>query len=354
MVIDLLKNLISIDSSTIIGGNIAVDFCGKWLAEQGLEVSFFENNGYRMLVSEIGEGDSTLVLNGHVDVVAGSPRQFTPMEEGGRLYGRGSADMKAGVAAMMATFAKLTSRKLGCKLQLQIVSDEEIGGMNCTGFLVENGYRGDFVICAEPTGLGIANQAKGILRVDITAYGKAAHGSRPWEGVNAIEVAYDVYRQVLDLPFAKESSEYYQSPSINLAKIEAGNAYNVVPDECRMGFDIRYLPGQNHEEILRQIGSINGIEVVPGLHAEPIHTARSHPFLLGLADIVSRQTGEEAVFFGQHGSADTVFFAKYGIPAIEFGPDGDNWHGEDEYVDINSVLQFEKILIELACSGKIT
>lgn len=353
MVIDLLKNLIAIDSSTVLGANNAVDFCGKWLRERGLKVSFYENNGYKMLVSEIGEGEHTLILNGHVDVVAGSPRQFTPLEKDGRIYGRGSADMKAGVAAMMAAFAQLSTREPGCKVQLQIVSDEEIGGMNCSGFLVENGYRGDFVICGEPTGLRIANQAKGILRMDITVFGKSAHGSRPWEGINAIEKAYDVYQQILDLPFAKEHSEYYESPSINLAKIKAGSAYNVVSDECKLGFDIRYLPTQNKDEIIRQIGGINGIEAVPGMSAAPINTSRNHPLLQRLADIVGRETGQEASFFGQHGTADTVYFAKYGIPAVEFGPGGGNWHGEDEFVEIDTVHAFEKILIELGNSGKI-
>ncbi|WP_053365265.1 M20 family metallopeptidase [Bacillus sp. FJAT-27245] len=353
MVLKLLNDLISIDSSSVDGANEAVRFCGDWLRENGLPVSFFENNGYRMLVSEIGSGDFTLVLNGHVDVVAAKAAQFIPYERDGKIFGRGSADMKAGVAAMMSALARLNGRELRIKVQLQIVSDEEIGGFNCTGYLVENGYRGDFAICGEPTGLGIANQAKGVLRTDILATGKPAHGSRPWEGVNAIEKAYGVYREILNLPFACESSDYYEKPSINLAKINAGGAYNVVPDQCMMGFDIRYLPGQDKDEILRQISGIDDVQLIPGMFSKPIDTDRNHPFLQLLGDVVQRYTALPAHYFGQHGSADTVFFAKYGIPAIEFGPAGGDWHGDEEYVEIESVLAFRNILVELALSDRL-
>ncbi|WP_342771998.1 M20 family metallopeptidase [Neobacillus piezotolerans] len=349
----LLNDLISINSSSVEGANSAVSFCGNWLGENGLPVSFFENNGYTMLVSEIGSGDFTLVLNGHVDVVAATPGQFIPFERDGKIYGRGSADMKAGIAAMMAALARLNGRDLGIKVQLQIVSDEEIGGFNCTGFLVENGYRGDFAICGEPTGLGIANQAKGVLRGDILVTGKPAHGSRPWEGVNAIEKAYGIYREILNLPFAGESSDYYEKPSINLAKINADGAYNVVPAQCKMGFDIRYLPSQDKEEIIQQISGVEGVQFFPGMISNPVNTDRSHPLLQILGEIVQRHTGREADYFGQHGSADTVFFAKYGIPAIEFGPAGGNWHGDEEYVEIESVLAFQNILVELASSDRL-
>ncbi|WP_043930917.1 M20 family metallopeptidase [Bacillus sp. EB01] len=349
MVLNLLKTLISIDSSTIPGANEAVEFCGNWLKSHGMEVNFLENNGRKMLVTEVGSGEFTLVLNGHVDIVAGKHGQFFPYESNGKLYGRGSADMKAGVAAMMAAIVELKQYKLGIKVQLQIVSDEETGGENCSGFLSESGYRGDFVICGEPTGLRIAIQAKGILRTDITVPGKSAHGSRPWEGINAIEQAYEIFKQIKDLRFAKESSEYYMHPSINLAKVAAGDAYNVVPDECTIGLDIRYLPGQNPEEILEQIKGISPeISVVSGWQADPINTDPKHPFLNHLDRVIKRHPGRETVYFGQHGSADTVYFAKHGIPAIEFGPSGANWHGDEEYVEIESVFAFRNILVELA------
>ncbi|SFC87101.1 succinyl-diaminopimelate desuccinylase [Bacillus sp. OV322] len=348
MLEDLLKKLISIDSSTKEGANEAVEYCSLWLSEQGLPVSQFENNGHKMLVCSIGSGEKTLIFNGHVDVVSGKPNQFIPEVREGRLYGRGSADMKAGVAAMMTAAAALKNHKLGLKIQLQIVSDEETGGFNCSGYLAKQGYLGDFVICAEPTQLGIALQAKGVMQTDIEISGKPAHGSRPWEGINAIEKAYEVYQHILTLPFTKERTELYDGPSVNLAKIKAGEVYNKVPDKCIIGLDIRYLPSQNKDEIIRQIQSITDGKVSVRMFSQPVKTEENDPYISLLRPIVEKYTTKEARIFGQHGSADTVFYAAFDIPAIEFGPSGADWHGDDEYVVLESVELYKNMLIDFA------
>jgi succinyl-diaminopimelate desuccinylase len=343
---ELLKELILIDSSTKEGANQAVEFCKQWLIEHELQPSLIENNGYKMLVCEIGEGDKTIVFNGHVDVVSGKKEQFIPVEKNGRIYARGAADMKAGVATMMVAMKVLRNQKIGVKIQLQIVSDEEIGGMNCTGYLVENGYRGDFVICSEPTQLGIALQAKGVLRIEVEVTGKSAHGSRPWEGENAIVKAYQIYEKLLQLPFTKESSDFYQSPSINLAIISGGEVFNKVPDHCVMSLDIRYLPGQDADAIVKQIESISDGKVTVSLKGIPVATKREDTFITLLKPVLEKHIAGEAVIFGQHGAADTQYYAAHGIPAIEFGPSGANWHGDDEFVELESLEKYKEILID--------
>lgn len=343
---ELLKELILIDSSTKEGANQAVEFCKQWLIEHELQPNLIENNGYKMMVCEIGEGDKTIVFNGHVDVVSGKKEQFIPVEKNGRIYARGAADMKAGVAAMMFAMKELRNQKLGVKIQLQIVSDEEIGGMNCTGYLVQNDYRGDFVICSEPTQLGIALQAKGVLRLEVEVTGKSAHGSRPWEGENAIVKAYQVYEKLLELPFTKESSDFYPSPSINLAIISGGEVFNKVPDHCLMSLDIRYLPGQDPDTIVQQIEGISDGKVTVGLKGIPVATNQDDPFITQLKPILEKHIAGEAVIFGQHGAADTQYFAAHGIPAIEFGPSGANWHGDDEFIELESLEKYKEILID--------
>ncbi|MCM3665263.1 M20/M25/M40 family metallo-hydrolase [Mesobacillus subterraneus] len=343
---ELLKELLLIDSSTKEGANQAVEFCKQWLIEHELQPNLIENNGYKMLVCEIGEGETTFVFNGHVDVVSGKKEQFVPVEKEGRIYARGAADMKAGVAAMMFAMKELSNQRLGVKIQLQIVSDEEIGGYNCSGYLVENGYRGDFVICSEPTQLGIALQAKGVLRLEVEVSGKSAHGSRPWEGDNAIVKAYKVYEKVLELPFTQDSSEFYQSPSINLAIISGGEVFNKVPNQCIMSLDIRYLPGQNPDVIVEQIKNISGGEVRIGLNGIPVATERDNLFITRLKPVLEKHIGGEAVIFGQHGAADTQYFSAHGIPAIEFGPSGGNWHGDDEFVEYESIEKYKDVLVD--------
>lgn len=348
MMVDLLKDLVAIDSSTKKGANKAVEYCFGWLSERGLTVNLINNNGYKMAVCEIGKGDKTVVFNGHVDVVSANPDQFIPVVENGKLYGRGAADMKAGVAAMMCAMVDLKYRDLALKIQLQIVSDEETGGFNCSGYLAKQGYVGDFVICSEPTQLGIGLQAKGVLQADIEISGKPSHGSRPWEGINAIEKAYHVYEKIRRLPFTKEKTEFYASPSINLAKIRAGEVYNKVPETCLISFDIRYLPTQDKDEIIRQIKSVTDGKVIEKMFSLPVSTKPEDPYISLLRPVIEKHTKNEAEIFGQHGSADTVYFAALGIPAVEFGPSGADWHGDREYVELDSVSIYQNMLIDFA------
>ncbi|SFE82758.1 M20 family metallopeptidase [Alteribacillus iranensis] len=353
--IPLLEKLVKIDSSTKSGVNQSIAYCEEWLKKRGLPVKKLENNGYHMLVSELGKGDKTIILNGHIDVIEADEKQFQPYIEEGKLYGRGSADMKAGVAAMMETMDQLKKMNPNCKVQLQIVPDEETGGINGTKYLTEQGYIGDFIICGEPTNLGIAIQSKGVLQLDFTLEGKPAHGSRPWEGKNAIKEAYDLYEDILQLPFALETAPpMFDKPSINLAKIKAGTVYNKVPEKCEMSLDIRFLPDQSPEEIFKQIKDITKGEVHIHILNDPVKTKEDNPFVLSLAESLTSQTQlERANLYGQHGSNDGQYFTKYGGSAVEFGPAGFDWHGNKEMVYVESVRAYQNVLVDfvLSCSG---
>lgn len=345
--IPLLKELIKIDSSTKAGANEAIAYCEQWLTDQGLPVKKIQNNGFHMLVCEIGQGDHTVVLNGHIDVIEAEERQFQPYIKDGKMYGRGTVDMKAGVAAFMAVAAYLKDRDLTSMVMLQIVPDEETGGINGTKYLTENGYLGDFIICGEPTNMGIAIQSKGVLQLDITVQGKSAHGSRPWEGTNAITKAMNLFEEILELPFAQERSPMFTKPSINLAKIQGGTVYNKVPDLCEMSLDIRYLPDQSPEDIVHQIQAITDAAVTIHNCNNPVKTKADNPYVKALGESIKRITQlEKVTIFGQHGSNDGQFFNKYGGSAVEFGPVGSDWHGENEMVFIESVREYQDVLVD--------
>lgn len=341
----LLRRLVAVDSSTPVRANTLVDCCRDWLAAAGVSSRLIDHNGCRSLLAEVGSGGKTIILNGHLDVVAGRAEQFVPRERDGRLYGRGAADMKGGVAALLAVMARLRRQPVPARVKLQLVADEETGGANGTGYLVETGETGDFVICAEPTNLAIAVQAKGILQVDLTAVGRAAHGSRPWEGENAIIKAYRLLAQINSLPFLREQSPFYDGPSLNVARIAGGEVYNKVPDRCQVSLDIRYLPEQDAAEIRRQIEAVAGSVHVHAV-GEPVCTSPADPYVRRLAAAAEAVTGRAPSFVGQHGSADTRYFARLGIPAVEFGPAGGNWHGDEEYVTVVSLEQYIEILWE--------
>jgi len=342
---DLLAALVKIDSSTKAGANQAIDFCEGWLKGNGLKTMKLDADGACMVVAEIGQGNKTVVLNGHVDVVPGKPEQFIPVEKESKMFGRGTADMKGGVAAMMCVMASLHKQDLpGCKVMLQIVSDEETNS-RCSRYLADEGYRGNFVICGEPTLLGIGLQAKGVLYLDIIVPGKPAHGSRPWEGENAILKAFGQYEQITRLPFTKESSSMYDFPSIDLPLIQGGTVMNQVPDNCKMSLNIRYLPEQSPDEIIRQIKSVTDGTVIQRELGDAIATKEDDPYVQALIAACKTYGSQDVRVFGQHGSSDGKYFAKYGIPAVEFGPSGDDWHGDMEYVDLKSMEAYRDILM---------
>lgn len=337
--LELASRLISFRTTTAPAVNACIDYCAGWLRNAGLKPSVYEQQGLKSVVVSAGQGSPVIVLNGHVDVVPGAPDQFVPRIEGGRLYGRGSYDMLGSVAVMMELMAELAANPPECTVVLALVPDEESGGEYGTGHLVSQGIVGDIAICGEPTNLDIAVQAKGILQLVIEAKGVAAHGSRPWLGKNAILQALEHYRAIARMEAFKQSSVHFASPSLNLAKIRAGEVFNQVPDVCKLGVDIRYLPEQCPDKLLADIREAIP-EAVVHVHFEgsPVNTSEGHAMVRRLQKVAGGR------YFGQDGSADTRFYAAAGMPAVEFGPAGADHHGPGEYVDILSLVKYKHIL----------
>ncbi len=346
---NLLHELIKIDSSNLDNTNRAIELCADYLKRHGVEGQIIENQGYKSYVATVGAGEKTLILNGHLDVVSGKPSQFEPVEKDGKIIGRGTADMKGGCVSMIEAMIKLKEKNLQNKVMLQLVPDEEIGGKFGTANLVDKGFVGDFVICTEPTNLKISIQSKGIIVLRVNTRGVASHGSRPWDGVNAITKAYENFIRIQNLSILKEGSEYYEKSSLNLAKIKGGDIYNRVPDECTMLIDIRYVPHLDPDKIINAIKDVVDGEVVVKIQEHGVYTNPNDPSIeklkKSLLKIVPEETFELAV---QHGGSDARYFSPLGIPAIEMGPKGNFWHGEDEYAELLSIKQLENILIDFA------
>ena len=347
--IDFLKELVRIDSSTKQGANQAIEVVAAYLKDHGIDGTIVDCQGWKSYVAVLGQGEKTLIWNGHLDVVSGSDEQFDPLEQDGRLIGRGTADMKGGCLAMIEAFIALKEEKLSSKIMLQLVPDEEIGGIHGTKNLVEEGYLGDFVICTEPTQMMVSLQAKGILRVLVHSSGKAAHGSRPWEGENAIAKAMENVERIKALPILKEGSAFYKKSSINLAFISGGDIYNRVPDACTLGLDIRYVPHLNAEEIVAAIEEIVDGKIEIEAMEPGVCVAEDAGEIQQLKDSMALVApGLSLKMTAQHGASDGRFFAGCGIPAIEFGPTGAAWHGDHEYVELKSLEQLRDILIHYA------
>jgi succinyl-diaminopimelate desuccinylase len=346
----LAERLITYDTSTQEGMQSAAGFVKGWLEARDVEVTGTVYNGRPVLAATIGpEEGPTVVLHGHLDVVPGRAEQFTPRVEGDRLYGRGAYDMKGGLAAMMCAVHDLAAEER-VRLHFVCVADEESEEIEAraSDYLVQQGYVGDFAITGEPTDMHIGIQAKGVLAMRIEVVGRAAHGSTPWVGDNAVLKAVDVFRQIEVLPFARESSDLFDRPSINLGRIMGGDALNKVPDQCIIDVDVRYLPGQDADEIRASVDALPDATVVKVFHRHPAIVEREDPFVQVLGAAISQVAAPvaERLGVGRDGASDAISFLEAGVPAVEFGPIGDGHHGPEEWVSVRSLGDYRRTLVE--------
>ena len=342
----LAERLITYDTSTAEGLRSAAGFVKGWLESQGIAV---EDRSYAKLpvvLADVGaRSGPTVVLHGHLDVVPGREGQFEPRVEGDRLIGRGAYDMKGALAVLMCTVSDVAAQQ-AVRVRFVCVPDEESEDVEdrSTDALVRDGLRGDFALTGEPTDLHIGIQAKGVLAARVEVVGTAAHGSTPWLGDNAILKAYDAFRRIETLPFSRESSDLFDRPSINLARIVGGDAFNKVPDACSMDVDIRFLPNQDEGEILAQIRAIPDVRIVKTFTRAPAIVSRSNPYVLALREAVGRTTDDSVLSIGRDGASDVNSFLDAGVPAVEFGPIGGGHHGPHEWVSIASLRRYRQAL----------
>jgi succinyl-diaminopimelate desuccinylase len=314
-------------------------FVEAWLEARDIEATRETVRGLPVVKAEVGpEGAPTVVLEGHIDVVPAHAEQFEPRLEGDRLYGRGAYDMKGAIAAMMVVTAELRDSDR-VRVRLGIVGDEESveGEDRGCDRLVDSGFVGDFAITGEPTDMHIGVEAKGVLALRLEVAGTAAHGATPWLGDNAVLNAIDVFRGIESLPFARQSSELFDRPSINLGRIWGGDALNKVPDRCVIDVDIRYLPGQDPASLLEEVRAIPGASAQPLLVRPPATVDRDSPFVQGLREASATHAGSETMSVGRDGASDAVSFLRVGVPAVEFGPVGAGHHGPAEWVSVSSL-----------------
>jgi succinyl-diaminopimelate desuccinylase len=342
----LAKRLITYDTSGAEALHEAAGFVRGWLEARGIDAVEEGARGLPVLRAEVGpEGVPTVVLHGHLDVVPAHAEQFEPRLEGDRLIGRGAYDMKGALAAMLTVVAAMRDTE-NVRIRLGIVADEESEEEKDRGsdHLVDSGFIGDFAITGEPTDFHIGVEAKGVLAMRLAVSGTAAHGATPWMGDNAVLKALDVFRGIESLPFARQSSELFDRPSINLGRIWGGDALNKVPDRCVIDVDIRYLPGQEPAEILSEVRALPDTEIVATFTRPPAMVDRESKFVMALRDAAAPHHTEEPMSVGRDGASDAVSFQRVGVPAVEFGPRGGGHHGPEEWVSVSSLESYRSTL----------
>jgi succinyl-diaminopimelate desuccinylase len=285
-----------------------------------------------------------LMLNGHLDVVVGRPEQFTPEVRDGRIYGRGSQDMKGSVAVMMRLLKDLAARPDKPDVGFQFVTDEEIGGMNGTGRLFQEGWSCETHIALEPTDLAILYAHKGGMWFEVRLPGRPGHASRPWDSHNPV---HDLTQglQAVEQAFPTLKEETWRT-TVTPTRIAVGaGSRNQIPPEAILSFDIRFVPDDSPEMIsatLRKCfptGEILGDRAGEGLYTDP-----EHPSILHMADAIEARLGHQPRLYREHFATDARFYSAAGIPAFCVGPVGAGLHSDEEWVDIASLEDLYVIL----------
>jgi acetylornithine deacetylase len=305
----------------------------------------------------------TLMLEAHQDTVPTDRMTIAPFAadiSDGKLYGRGACDIKGGMAAMLACFARLVrERPAGCGNVIMACSVDEEHTMFGVRELARRGVRADFAVVAEPTLLNIVHAHKGVVRWFFSTAGRACHSSAPEQGINAI------YRMGRLLPHIEQFAEKLrQGPpdallgpaTLSVGRIEGGTSVNTVPDFCRIEVDRRLLPGEEPRTALAQLQDAlhaSGIDftVEPmGIEMPALSPQGSEEIRQLLGAAIDAERGSHRVHPVPYGT-DAATLAAAGIPSVVFGP-GDiaRAHTRDEWVPLDEVEQAAQILYRLACS----
>jgi acetylornithine deacetylase len=372
--VELLENLQelirinSVNPSLIEGGKGEAEiaqYIGKYLGNFGLEIRYQEIEPGRMNVIGVLKGTGggrSLILNGHTDTVSLDKMAIQPLEpefQDGKVYGRGSLDMKGGVAAMIAAVKGIAAAgiKLKGDVIIACVADEEYGSIG-TEALVRD-YTADAAIICEPSNLDICIAHKGYAWTNIEVYGRAAHGSKPEVGIDAIMKAGKVLVELEALGEKLRCKKHalLGSPSLHASLIKGGTELSTYPDYCQIQIERRSIPGEEKQDIIEEIEALlaaiaardsqfkAALEVF--FYRPHFEIAKTEAIVAGLEKAYRQIVDKEPQYMGFSAWLDSAILAQAGIPTVIFGPGGEGLHAATEYVDFDSVVKTAEVLAEL-------
>ncbi len=362
---ELAPQLVAIDSvnpSLVAGGAGEAEIAGfvaGWLEQAGLDVQVLEPVAGRPSVVGVARGSGggrSLLLNAHLDTVgtAGMDAPFSPRLDSNRLYGRGSLDMKGSLAAIMLAGRQAVGRGLRGDVIVAAVADEEAGSIGTEAVL--DRYRADAAIVAEPTWLRLAIAHRGFVGLEIEVTGRAAHGSRPERGIDAVVRMGRVLVRLEELDRRLRSQPAHPllgTASAHASVIEGGQELSSYPARCVLLAERRTLPGETADDAARELAAILEeagrddsdfrAEVRVPFARDAYELPPDDPFV----ELVRRHAGAREIV-GMPFWADSGLIAAAGIPTVLFGPGGEGLHETEEWVELGDLERCLEVYLAVA------
>jgi len=359
------------DMGTVPGPGEAklASFIQQWLQHHNIETHWIETTPGRPSVIGVVRGSGggkCLMLNGHMDTVTLSGYEGDPLSgaiKDDRLYGRGSADMKSGLAASMITLLRAQTMDLLGDVVFTAVSDEEYGSIG-TEDVIAAGWRADAAIVAEPTDMDVIIAHKGFVIFEVDIFGVACHGSRPDLGVDAIckaghfLVALEQLGKRLQSGLMPTGSPEADLPSVHAGIIAGGEEVSSYPARCTITIDRRITAAESVESAREElIGLLETLAAtVPSFHYEvrtvisrPPHAmASNHPFVNMVIKHATSVMSGPPVIRGERYWTDMALLAAAGIPGVIWGARGFGLHSKEEWVQLQSVRQLLDAFVAVA------
>ncbi len=371
-VVDVLSDLIKIESINpvlVSGGSgeaMIARHVADFLKDAGLEARLQEASPGRLsavgFLRGVGGGKS-LMLNGHLDTVGvtGMEEPFSARVEDGCLYGRGAQDMKGGLAAALLAVEQLAKEsRLKGDVIVAAVADEEHKSLG-TRALLADGVKAEAAIVMEPTELEVVTAHKGFAWAQLETQGRAAHGSRPEDGVDAIALMGRVLGKIEKLQEKLDSGPRHPllgCGSVHASLISGGQELSSYPERCRLSLERRLLPGEDAATLERELAEIISrlseqdsrfrAQFTMSYAAMALETPRESPIAQTLVRCARKVAGSRASFGAQSFWTDAALLSEAGIPSVLFGPGGAGLHSGVEYVKLDDVLLCAETLAECA------
>jgi len=345
----ILRTLIGLPTVTgdHVASSQALNYITDFTQQRGMHVRRFESNGFLSLVATTTPHDltPTVLLVAHVDTVPGPPEMLSLRVEDGNYLGRGVYDMKSGLAAFLQAIDMLKDELPHLSLGLMVTADEEVGGRNGVGHLVQHGYRPK--VCIIPDGgdnWRIETFEKGTQWIKLEAHGIAGHASRPWEGEHAI---HKLLGALADIRTVFPTDVGREETILSVGVVKGGTTANQLAEYAEAMLDVRTGSKTSHSQVFTQVAqACEPHEVLATLLVDdpPCMNSLEDPYIARFKDLIVATVGDWGGPAYSYGMTDGRYFSNHGIPCIITMPEGGGWHAANEWASVKGCDQYSQIV----------